>query len=150
MYQFELIAFLNQKLGNHLFYVVPSDLLPSRFSLPAGFIVNLSPSNHGGSHWVAIYIDENGHGTYFDSFAMKPRVKTIQLFLRTHCKTLTLNRTQLQSQHSTVCGEYAAMFLLHSFNGLGLRRFLKLFSTNLILNDMLIGKMYARAKNFSH
>lgn len=150
MYQFELIGFLEQKLCNQLFYVVPSDLLPSRFSLPAGFIVNLSPSNHGGTHWIAIYIDEQGHGTYFDSFAMLPRVKTIQLFLRTHCKTVTYNRTQLQSQHSGFCGEYAAMFLLNAFNGLGLRRFLKFFSTNLILNDMLIRKMFARAQNFSH
>lgn len=148
MYQYELAAFLKRRIPNQHVYVVPSDLLPRQFALPAGFIVNLSPSDHGGSHWIAIFINAYGHGTYFCSFGMKPKVKTIQDFLRMHCKTVQINKQQLQATHSKYCGEYAAMFLISSFNGLGLSRFLQQFSTNLILNDMLIRKMFAHTQNF--
>lgn len=150
MYQYELASFLNRKLPSHHIFVGPCDQLPSQFSLPAGFVINLSPGNHSGTHWVAIYINECGHGTYFCSFAMLPRVRHIQHFIRAHCKTIKYNGMQLQSQHSVFCGEYAAMFLIHSFNGLGLTHFQKYFSTNLILNDLLIRKMFSRSRNFSY
>lgn len=150
MYQYELSLFLKKKLPNKSIYVVPSDLFPTQILLPAGFIVNLSPSDHEGSHWIGIYIDEYGNGVYFCSFAMKPSVKSIQLFLHMHCKTITYNTMQLQATNSKYCGEYAAMFLINAFKGLGLSEYLKVFSTNLIFNDMLIRKMFARSQNFSH
>lgn len=150
MYQSELTAFLNRKLCNRRVYVVASDRLPTKFSLPAGFIINLSPSNHPGTHWVALYIDERGDGTYLCSFAMLPRVRTIQNFIRFHCKTIEYNRMQLQSPQSAFCGHYAAIFLIHMFKGLGLRHFQKQFSTNLILNDLLVRRMFLRFQNFSH
>ncbi len=150
MLNFELRTFLRRKLADRQVYVMPSDILPERFSLPAGFIVNLSSSNQPGTHWVAIYINECGEGTYFCSFAMKPQEKNIQNFLRMHCKTIEYNSMQLQSQHSDLCGHYAAIFLMHAFNGLGLTHFQKFFSTNLILNDLLIRKMFTRCQNFSN
>lgn len=142
MFHYELVEFLSKKLPNGNIYVTPSDLLPKKFTLPAGFIVNLSPSDHGGSHWIAIFIDEEGEGTYFCSFAMRPKVRSIQYFLRMHCKKVHYNNMQLQAMKSTFCGQYSAMFLIHAFNGLGLSEYLKQFSTNLILNDMLIRKMF--------
>lgn len=150
MFHYELDAFLKKKLKNKNVRVVPSDMLPAKFSLPAGFIVNLSPSNHQGSHWIAIFINESGATTYFCSYGMKPEVRSIQHFLRLHSKTIQYNDRQLQAMQSTYCGEYAAMFLLNSFSGVRLSDFLKKFSMNLILNDMLITKMFNRAKNFSH
>lgn len=149
MYDFEIASILDRKLDQQV-YVGPCDLLPCRFSLPAGFVVNLSSSDQDGSHWIGIFIDGDGHGTYFCSFGMKPFVKSIQTFLRFHCKTVTINKTQLQNQQSGWCGEYVVMFMIHSFKGSGLSSFLKLFSTNLIYNDMLIKKMFARAQNFLH
>lgn len=32
------------------------DVLPTSFSLPAAFVINLSQHNEPGTHWVAIYI----------------------------------------------------------------------------------------------
>lgn len=150
MYQNELKTFLNQKLCNQRVYVVGSDKLPSNFPLPAGFIINLDPSNRPGTHWVALHIDENANGTYFCSFAMLPRVKNIRDFIRKHCKTIKYNRMQLQSPQSGFCGEYAAIFLIYMFRGLGLRNFQRQFSSNLIFNDLLIRRIFSRARNFAH
>lgn len=149
MYDYEIASILDRKLNTKV-YVGPCDLIPCQFSLPAGFVVNLSSQNESGTHWIAIFVDEKGHGTYFCSFGMKPAVRSIQLFLRMHCKTVTINKTQLQNQQSTVCGEYAVLFLIYSFKGISLTQFLKLFSKNLILNDKLIEKMFSRALNFSN
>ena len=33
-----------------------------------GIILNLSSSNHPGSHWVAIFTNANGDAEFFDSF----------------------------------------------------------------------------------
>jgi hypothetical protein len=55
--------------------------LPVYVEYPAALIVNLSSSNSTGSHWVAIYINENRQGHYFDSFGRNPP-KSIQLFYK--------------------------------------------------------------------
>lgn len=36
--------------------VFASDRLPSKFTLPAAFVINLSTHNSRGTHWVALYI----------------------------------------------------------------------------------------------
>lgn len=48
--------------------VFPCDSLPNQFSLPAIFVINLSPHTEGGTHWVAVYIPVNRIAYYFDSF----------------------------------------------------------------------------------
>ena len=35
-----------------------------------GIILNLSSSNHPGSHWVAVFVNTNGVGEFFDSFGL--------------------------------------------------------------------------------
>lgn len=150
MFLYELSEFLLKKIFSHEVYVVPCDRLPSNFTLPAGFIVNTSPSTHPGSHWIAIFIDESGNATYFCSFGMKPKVKSIQNFLKLKCKSIKYNTVQLQKLNSPYCGQYAAVFLFYSFQGIKLETFQKHFSPNLALNDHLILKMYSRLDKFMH
>ena len=46
--------------------VFPSDRLPSRIKqYPPGLIANVDRSNKPRSHWIAIYIDKDGQGTFF-------------------------------------------------------------------------------------
>lgn len=148
MYLYELLLFLKKKVGEGI-HVVSSDNLPTVFKRPAGIIVNLSDSSSSGTHWVAIVIDELGNGTYFCSFGYKPKVRNIQRFLKTNCKTVLCNSQQLQKLSSTYCGEYCAVFLFLSLkHGLSLDHFLKYFSHNLVLNDVLIKKLFQRLDNF--
>ena len=53
--------------------------LPVYVEYPAALIVNLSSSTSTGSHWIAIYINENRQGHYFDPFGRNPP-KSVQLF----------------------------------------------------------------------
>lgn len=148
MFLYELSEFLLKKILSKNIFVVPCDQLPAKFSLPAGLIVNLSKSNHPGSHWVAIYIDKDGNATYFCSFGMKPKVKAIQNFLKLKTKSVRYNHVQLQKVSSPYCGQYAAVFLFYAFQNVKLETFLKHFSPNLSLNDNLILKMFDRLDKF--
>ena len=43
--------------------VLPSDRLPNQIrKRPKGFILNVDPSNGPGTHWIAVYLTEDGKG----------------------------------------------------------------------------------------
>jgi hypothetical protein len=49
--------------------VFSSDMLPPNHRL---LVCNTDPSTRPGQHWIAIYVDENRCGEYFDSFGQSP------------------------------------------------------------------------------
>lgn len=58
MFLYEILNFLSKKVASKNIYVVPVDMLPSKFSLPAGFVVNLSPSNYEGKLKIQYKFDQ--------------------------------------------------------------------------------------------
>ena len=51
------------------------DTLPSNlWNTPCSAIVNLSMSNHPGSHFIAIFINKHNYLCYFDSYALPPPI----------------------------------------------------------------------------
>lgn len=144
MYLFELINFVKRAISRENIFVVPCDMLPHSFELPAGFIINTATSTSGTGHWVALWIDEHGVAQFFDSYGFKPRTPEIQRFIRTHSRKCLYNNRHLQQLHSRVCGKYAACFLYYTACGVFTSKFLEQFSLNLKLNDYLIEKMYAK------
>ena len=80
---------------------------------PACLVLNLDMEQDPGSHWVAIYIDAERHGEYFDSFGLMPLSRHIYQFLNRHCKQWTFNTTQLQHVISSMCGPYCIFYLLY-------------------------------------
>lgn len=122
--------------------VFPCDLLPHKFSLPAAFIINLSPHNDPGSHWVAVYIDEKGLAFYFDSFGFGIKNYFISTFLRLHSKKVTFNKKQLQHISSNKCGKFCCVFVACILKNCSISDFLKNFSLNLFVNDLIIDNMY--------
>lgn len=79
---------------------------------PAALIFNTDPHNENGSHWVAIYIDQNGLGMHFDSYGLLPIIPQ------------HLHRLQ-------------GLSTLFQLNTAELRIFTKLFSKNLAENDRI-------------
>lgn len=144
--------FLKKKISSKNIYVVPCDYLPSKFGLPAGFIVNLESSKYSGSHWIAIFIDAKGNASYFCSFGLPLKVKAIQTFLKRFAKSTEYSKQTLQTSRSELCGNYAALYLLYRFKNerLSLSRFLSQFSTNLVLNDRLIRRLFRRFDTFNN
>lgn len=122
--------------------VFPCDSLPKKFTLPASFVINLSAHNECGSHWVALYINNDRQAFYFDSFGFGIRNKFIRSFLKVHCKTFTCNTKQLQHVMSNKCGKFCCVFITSILNNARIDDFLNKFSVNLFVNDIVIENMY--------
>jgi hypothetical protein len=90
------------------------------------FIMNLSPSNKPGTHWVAVYIDTKNDMDieYFDSFGRDPPkeflegIKSIinKLNPKVYLK-LKINKIVDQRANSSTCGYHAMNFLLNRYKG---------------------------------
>jgi hypothetical protein len=118
--------------------VFSRDTLPKQFKLPMGLIVNTDASTQFGQHWVAIYIDENAFGEYFDSVGLPPFREEFLKFLYCHCDEHVFNNVQIQCPDCITCGEYCCAYLAARFNGLDFPNFINLFTPNTYNNDKLI------------
>ena len=96
--------------------VYSSDTLPRKWieRLPCAFVVNTDKEHQPGSHWTAIYMDEHGHGEYFDSYGLPPLSKSVLDFLEHQSKSnWTFNTRQLQGSFTTMCGGYCIFFIMY-------------------------------------
>lgn len=122
--------------------VFPCDSIPHSFSLPAAFVINLSPHNEAGTHWVALYISDCGTAFYFDSFGLKPSNPHINAFIRMHAKTVSYNKKQLQHISSNKCGRFCCVFVVSVLKKCSINTFVTRFGINLYVNDIIIENMY--------
>lgn len=122
--------------------VYACDSLPNQFSLPAIFVINLSPHTEGGSHWVSIYISVNRIAFYFDSFGLPVRNSYIAQFLKKHAIRVTYNKTQLQHITSTKCGKFCCAFAIAILKNCSISSFMTKFCKNLFVNDIVVENMY--------
>ena len=77
----------------------------------AAIVFNLDPSHLPGSHWVAVYLDFNGHAEYFDSTGLPPDPACCQL-LRRVCPRIPIKKNTVALQDRTqVCGQFCVAFL---------------------------------------
>lgn len=136
-------AYIREYQNNNIFKgVFPCDSLPHSFSLPAAFVINLSPHNEPGTHWVALYISGGGNGYYFDSFGMKPVNCHIIAFLRMHTKKVAFNRKQIQHITSNKCGRFCCIFIVSMLKKCSVNSFLDRFGVNLYVNDITVENMF--------
>lgn len=120
----------HSKTNKYFKGVFASDKLPhTKVKRPSCFIINTDPSTKPGTHWVAIYFPNKGKPEYFDSFGLKPKIKSILSFISRDNKGFTYNRKQLQNVFSTVCGNYCCEYLLHRCQGKSKSSFLKKYDT---------------------
>lgn len=122
--------------------VFPCDSLPKHFSLPAIFVINLSPRTEIGSHWVATYITSDRCAFYFDSFGLPISNAYILHFINKHAKRITYNKNQLQHITSTKCGKFCCVFAITILKKCSISSFINKFSKNLFVNDIVIENMY--------
>ena len=88
-----------------------SDIIVDTY--PAAIVCNTHDSDRPGEHWVAMYVDNERRGDYFDSYGLQP----------------------LQSPLSTVCGQYCVAFLMFRCRDASMNAFTRLFTTDLVAND---------------
>ena len=122
--------------------VFACDSMPSRFSFPAAFVINLSPHDEPGSHWVALYIGKSGVAFYFDSFGMKATNFYVNAFLRMHTKKVIFNKKQLQHISSNKCGQFCCVFVVNALKECAIDNFISRFGMNLYVNDFILENMF--------
>lgn len=124
--------------------VFPSDRIPRIWSRPAAIIANLDDHTRSGSHWVGFYVTKDGVGSYFDSLGFPPLNSTFSNRLTINSKRYDWNRKKIQSDSSTVCGQYCLVFLYYLNKGFSLNEFCQMFTDNYKKNDILINKLYRK------
>ena len=127
----------NRAFDNHHVGVFAANELPVHVELPAALIVNTDPKDSPGKHWVAIYIDSNSRGEFFDSYGKPPHVHNHLRFLENNSKFYTYNTHQIQSYGSVYCGHYCFLYLFHRASGKPMHKFQILFPVP-IKNDNII------------
>ena len=115
--------------------VFSSDRLPTK---PRLLVCNTDPSDMPGAHWIAIYVDDDGHyGEYFDSLGREP-ARVFERYMNEHCREWTFNRKQLQSITSRFCGHYCACFCILRSSGFHMLRY---FTDDTGLNDVVVHEL---------
>lgn len=118
------------------------DELPAKITTPIGFVCNTSKRSDGGSHWVAIYIDEYRNGELFDSLASPLTLNQFKPFMSKHCNMFWFSGFPIQSSASLLCGVWCISFLAMRFKGTSLWEFTSVFRGigNPVLNDIFLAR----------
>ena len=106
--------------------------------VPDCFIVNLDTRKEPGSHWIALFIDHDRNGEYFDSYGRMPGKRTIREFLDKNCNSWSWNDKNLQSPYSSACGQYCIFFLFHRVRGNTMYDCVKKFGSEMEQNDVFV------------
>lgn len=125
--------------------VYSADTLPckNKFTLPAAFVVNLSPISSPGSHWCSIYITKcTKIAYYFDSYGFPVKTPSIIRWLKKVCKKVIFNPCQIQHYNSNYCGLYSSVFVIFCIKKKTMKSFIELFSKNLIVNDITVRQYF--------
>ena len=111
-----------------------------------GMILNLSSSNHPGSHWVAIFLSSNGIVEFFDSFGLDCfDIKILEAFEDQKLRVINFEE-KLQHQDSQFCGYYCIAWLLCREVNISSSIFASFFNDKkLIYNDRICTEII---KNF--
>jgi len=122
--------------------VYAADRLPLNLQISSCLVANTDPHDKPGQHWIAIFIDHEGNGEYFDSYG-RPPLKEIEYFLP---KSYIYNQKRLQGITTAVCGQYCIYYLTNRSKGHTLQAIVNSFSRNCTENDALVKRFVD--KNF--
>ena len=76
--------------------------LPRKLNVPSALIAigNTDPDDRPGTHWVALYIDANSRGEYYDPTGRPPFLRAYVNFMNKHCTSWTYNTVHRCAGHS--------------------------------------------------
>lgn len=126
--------------------VYASDQLPEWIEhYPACFICNVDSSAKPGSHWLAFYLPSKNHVEFFDSYGNHPHFfqGPISDFVSRYPR-IEYNPLMLQSNVTTVCGQYCIYYLYSRCRGKSLQNILSHFVTKNLCNDQRVYNFVAK------
>lgn len=122
------------------------DTIPTRLIAPVALIVNTDPINEMGEHWIAMYIDSQYRGEYFDSFAMQPTPYFVN-YMNNNCTEWIYNNKCLQNAFTSTCGQYCLFYLYYRCRGKSMSEILNMFTSNYVRNDESVIKFVRNKYN---
>lgn len=132
----------------------PIDRMPLQRKAPVSFVVNSDPHDMPGTHWVCVYVDTR-LAVFFDSYGKPASFYSNQLaeYLarETRSKSLWINRVQLQSNYSDLCGQYCMHALMTLSRTGNPNHILRPFSIDRSRNDRwVLWKFYRLRTKYKH
>lgn len=126
--------------------VFSRDDVPRRATYPSAYIFNTHPRLREGEHWVAVYMDRDRKGEYFDSYGFPPYCKEFRAFLERNSRKWRYNSKTVQGLLATSCGHFCVYYLVHRLRGYTMRQILARFGTDTRKNDSLVRRFVATLK----
>ena len=81
-------------------------------------VFNTDIHTQPGPHWVAVFLDKQGRGVFFDSYGMALLVPQHLQSIKRNTISYRWNTHQLQSLNSKICGQFCLMFLDYMKRGI--------------------------------
>ena len=104
------------------------------------YIINLDEQSDIETHWVALYVQNNNSGTYFDSFGVEHIPEEIKKIVKNK-KVIITNIFRMQAYNSIMCRYFCIGFIDFMLAGKKLTDYTNLFfpydfkkNDNIILN----------------
>ena len=109
--------------------VFPSVKIPVIQKYPSALVLNSDKHDEKGSHWVAVFIEDQENLEFFDSFGLPPQTygEDISRFVKNYPR-IHWNKTTLQSLTSNVCGQYCIFFIVKRCHGLCMKSIVSVLS----------------------
>lgn len=115
------------------------DQLPIMPKKPFSLVINTDPCSEPGEHWVAIIVNKDKTGEYFDSFGLPPLHKDLWEYMENQCPSgWIFNQFTFQSLGSDTCGNYCILYIKSISKGYKYIDFLSIFTKNTIFNDKIV------------
>lgn len=148
--QLECMINCDELMKDKIVGIFAADQIPKIVrNRPMGFICNTENHFENGAHWIAFFINEERRGIFFDSFAHSPDYYSRHFlkFFEHNAISLEINQKRLQSENSSVCGQYCIFILSLLCREYDLTNIHDFFSDNHQANDIfvfnVIGKTYS-------
>ena len=125
--------------------VFARDKLPRPSKRPMIFVANFDPSKDPGTHWVAVFLDDDGTGEYFDSYGYGPE-GIFESYLNEHCDYWTYNSKRLQGNTSSTCGQYTIFYAIHRALNFDGNAIASMFTSSTKFNDALVANYVKKLK----
>jgi hypothetical protein len=98
-------------------WVYARNRLPRLLNVPSALVWNTDSDHRVGQHWVAMYIDANSRGEYYDPTGTPPFLRAYVNFMNKHCTSWTYNTVRVQEEGYIVCGHHCIFYLMHRCAG---------------------------------
>lgn len=129
--------------------VVPAECVVGYvYERPTILVCNTNPSwEKKGGHWLAICLESDYRGFFFDSFGRHPSLFGFEQFMNDNCAEWEYNDLPLQSVWSSVCGHHVVAFVKSVMHGMSYAEHVSIFTDNLALNDRIVVEYYLMTTN---